>query len=116
MAACGIVREALRRFPAETVRNAELMVAELVTNVLVHARTALQLEIDVDVPCVRITIEDSSSAEPRMPRPEANEGLGLAIVELLSTAWGWEPTPFGKRVWFELDGIRSPDSGGVPRA
>jgi hypothetical protein len=27
---------------------------------------------------------------------------GLALVDGLSSAWGWEPIPTGKLVWFEL--------------
>jgi anti-sigma regulatory factor (Ser/Thr protein kinase) len=104
----GILREALRRFPEETVEAAQLMLSELVTNVLMHARTALQLEIEIRTESVRVTVEDSSADLPRPSPSEASGGLGLMIVDALSTTWGWDRTPFGKRVWFEVEGHRMP--------
>src|SRR5436305_5093160 len=65
MLARDILREALRRFPEETVNAAQLMVTELVTNVLLHARTALLLEVQVASPTIRVTVEDTSAALPQ---------------------------------------------------
>jgi hypothetical protein len=104
----GILREALRRFPEETVQAAQLILSELVTNVVMHARSAFELKIEILVESIRVTVEDASSELPRRSVTGSDGGLGLMIVAALSTTWGCDRTPFGKQVWFELEGQRMP--------
>ncbi len=99
-----IVGDALATLPEATVAVAQLLTSELVTNAVVHARTDFELEIAITESGPRITVQDCSSAAPqrRPPSVDLASGRGLALVAGLSSAWGWELTPSGKRVWFEL--------------
>jgi anti-sigma regulatory factor (Ser/Thr protein kinase) len=107
---------AARRFVSETlaqwgadrsVESAALLVSELVTNAVEHART----EVDVVIGrrrfhrVVRIEVRDRSAHRPRMGGfdPTAPSGRGLALVDALSDRWGVKPDATGKRVWFELE-------------
>jgi serine/threonine-protein kinase RsbW len=53
---------------------------------------------------VRVEVADSEAALPQLRQPdqEATGGRGLAMVALLATRWGTDPTDSGKAVWFEL--------------
>ena len=102
-----------RRFVAEHLRDrvpddvsdvAVLLTSELVTNVIVHARTPMRLELDVDDNGVRVAIADET---PRGPmRRQSNDarltGRGINLIASLAMQWGVEPAPPGKKVWFEL--------------
>lgn len=110
--------EVLRRWGvAESrVHDAQLLTTELVTNALIHARSASTVTVVREaVDSVRIEVADRSSAMP-IPRawgPEAATGRGLHIVDRLSAAWGVRPDASGegKVVWFELDVGRPVDGG-----
>lgn len=90
--------------PSEVAEVAVLLTSELVTNVIVHARTPMRLSLDVDSSALRVAIADDA---PRAPVRRAGgetrlTGRGMHLVETLSNQWGIEPTPNGKTVWFEL--------------
>jgi hypothetical protein len=54
---------------------------------------------------VRIEVCDGGAAPPERVEAdvESVHGRGVAIVEVLSAAWGVEPSEAGKCVWFELE-------------
>ena len=112
-----LVADALATLPEATVALAQLLTSELVTNVVLHACTGLDLQIEIADSRARITVQDASAADPQ-PRASSAEtsatGRGLAIVDGLASTWGWEPTSTGKRVWFELTSP-SAESFGVGR-
>ena len=88
---------------------ATLLVSELVTNALLHARTQLTVRVQVVGDGVRFDVVDGSPVPPAVRRfssAESATGRGLALVERLATAWGVEPTGPGKCVWFRLDAVR----------
>lgn len=91
--------------PDEVTEVAVLLTSELVTNVIVHARTPMRLSVDVDPRAVRVALADEV---PRAPVRRTSHdtprltGRGMHLVETLSNQWGVEPTPRGKTVWFEL--------------
>jgi anti-sigma regulatory factor (Ser/Thr protein kinase) len=99
-----IVREMLDGLPAATLETTETLVNELVTNAVLHARSILILHVDAGGSQVRVGVEDLSSNHPQPGQPpvDAEHGRGLMLVDALSTAWGWDRTPTGKTVWFEL--------------
>ena len=72
---------------------AALLVTELVTNAVLHARTAIVLIVDVGPGRVFLRVRDGSDAipAPRRYGVEAATGRGLALVEQLATAWGVDP-------------------------
>jgi anti-sigma regulatory factor (Ser/Thr protein kinase) len=113
------VRYALGRWgvPHSVVDDAVLAASELVANVVLHARTAGQLEIELGETGnrLRLAVTDGSSAPPlaRLVDGTAESGRGLAILAALSDRWGIDPEPQGKRVWIEMDLERLGVSPGV---
>ena len=87
------------------VDTVELLTSEVVTNALVHARSAPELLVDVRPDVVRVEVFDMSADEPVLQphNPDGASGRGIAIVEELAAGWGVELVPEdGKRVWFEV--------------
>ena len=84
-----------------------LLVSELVSNVVLHARTPCCLSILEAHGRIRVEVIDGSDRLPgRKERtdPLAQSGRGMLLVDGLSAAHGVDPQPKGgKRVWFELD-------------
>lgn len=103
-----------RRFVSDTMRgwgcvdaiaDAELLVSELVTNAVLHARSETSVTIERDGTTVRVSVCDDSPARPRLRDygPEAVTGRGLVIVDRIAQRWGVDPRDTGKCVWFEID-------------
>jgi anti-sigma regulatory factor (Ser/Thr protein kinase) len=82
--------------------DALLVVSELATNVVRHTASALVVIAAYDYGRLRIEVHDSSAHGPVAVTDPEVSGFGLTIVASLVDAWGWEPTPFGKRVWSEM--------------
>lgn len=86
--------------------TAALLVSELATNAVLHARTKFEVRISVLGATVRIEVHDRNRRSPvvRHFTTEATSGRGLLLVDELSAAWGTEPDVDGggKTVWVEL--------------
>ena len=86
--------------------TAALLVSEVVTNAILHARSAVTLTVDVVEDVVRITVRDGSPVQPRVHAfaPTSATGRGLLLLDHLAKRWGVEPDPVtgGKVVWFEV--------------
>ncbi|PPK98124.1 hypothetical protein CLV92_102277 [Kineococcus xinjiangensis] len=102
------VRRVLHELDAAPLEeSAELGVSELVTNAMLHARTAFAVTVRrMPTGTVRIEVRDSSPApvQPRHFGVSATTGRGLRLLESVSAAWGITPLPDGtpgKVVWFE---------------
>jgi PAS domain S-box-containing protein len=82
----------------------KLLVTELVTNALLHARSAVQVRFQQIDGGVHVEVADSSPVHPTMrsQSPEAATGRGMAMVEKLAEAWGVRAELGGKVVWFQL--------------
>lgn len=83
---------------------AALLVSELVTNAVLHARSDIDLVVDTADERIRVEVQDAIPITPAL-RPHDNEALtgrGLALVDSFSSGWGVEPLPKGKSVWFEV--------------
>jgi anti-sigma regulatory factor (Ser/Thr protein kinase) len=94
--------------PASAANDLRLMVSELVTNVVRHARLdpgqELELRVALGDGCVRVEVSDpGADFEPEVvPAPDRGSGWGLYILDQLAHRWGTvrnEPN----MVWFELD-------------
>jgi anti-sigma regulatory factor (Ser/Thr protein kinase) len=84
---------------------ARLVVTELVSNAVRHARTPLAVCVSRGDDAVDIHVGDRSPTVPR-PRapvePTVEGGRGLHVVAVISDAWGITRTPTGKVVWARL--------------
>ncbi|MGP3959507.1 ATP-binding protein [Nonomuraea sp. 3N208] len=83
---------------------AELLVSELVTNAVEHARGLVRLSVSAACGRLRCEVEDDSPClpRPRRARDDEESSRGLCLVHALSSGWGSAPTGHGKVVWFEL--------------
>ena len=88
----------------DAIETIALLVTELVTNAILHARTPLQLTLESRPDHARICVEDASNEQPtvRHYETDAVTGRGLALVEELASSWGVETTATGKVVWCEV--------------
>lgn len=88
--------------------DALLLISELVTNSVLHGGPPILLAIDCEGSALRVRVRDGSATTPqrRAESGSAEGGRGLALVELLSDAWGVDPVEdehgSGKAVWFVL--------------
>ncbi|HEX3705681.1 MAG TPA: ATP-binding protein [Mycobacteriales bacterium] len=93
----------LQSLPEPLAADAELVVAELVTNAVLHGAPPISLRLRGRCGRVRIEVEDAVQAGPlRGWRGEGMTGRGLEVVDSLSYAWGVRLTDSGKLVWAEL--------------
>lgn len=106
------VTQSLRQMGRDDlVEAAELGVAELVGNALLHARAPIRLRMRGTREHPRIEVLDGS---PQLPTPSSpassasddeeqltTVGRGLGIVAMTATSWGAETERGGKVVWFE---------------
>jgi serine phosphatase RsbU (regulator of sigma subunit)/GAF domain-containing protein/anti-sigma regulatory factor (Ser/Thr protein kinase) len=99
-------RAALRAWgtPEDLEGDALVVVSELVTNAVLHARSDITLRLSLRGSHLRVEVGD---ADPSLPElrpygPEAGTGRGLALVAAATDRWGAEPAAEGKVVWAEL--------------
>ena len=83
---------------------ARLLVSELVTNAVLHARTDVEVVVKLRRKGVRVEVRDGSPATPTVRHydDEAMTGRGIALVDQLANRWGVDTRNSGKTVWFEL--------------
>ncbi|MFI9162810.1 ATP-binding protein [Kitasatospora aureofaciens] len=118
----GLARDTLRRYLDGTPNSehlldvGELVLSELVSNAVVHARVppGRRIAVHFELVCghLRIEVHDASSEKPVIRRaagPDDLSGRGLCLVEALSVAWGCAPRRegIGKIVW----ALVGPDGG-----
>ena len=108
------VRSLAVNWPAECAAALQVLVDELVTNVVLHARTESTLIAQVDGHRARVEVHDRSRSVPRTRHfaLDSLTGRGLHLVEALAHRWGVDEHPDGKVVWFELECDRSAASNG----
>ncbi len=102
---------AARHFAAEALRSwgfegialddAQLVLSELTTNAVLHARTPFSVTISSAGSRVWIGVQDASQLRPivRHPGVMALSGRGMQLVEELAIDWGVDVSAHGKMVW-----------------
>jgi anti-sigma regulatory factor (Ser/Thr protein kinase) len=102
-----------RRFIAESVRllglerlpDVQLMVSELASNAIRHAKSQFDVVLEkLDRNTVRVEVRDFGRGVPTLIAggTKSDGGRGLKIVDLLAQSWGTESRPAGqgKSTWF----------------
>jgi serine phosphatase RsbU (regulator of sigma subunit)/anti-sigma regulatory factor (Ser/Thr protein kinase) len=86
----------------EMTGNAELVVSELLTNAIRHARGPLQVRL-LRNRSLTYEVSDGSSTSPRMRHAATTDegGRGLFLIAQLATTWGTRYTAEGKVIWAE---------------
>jgi len=86
------------------VDTAVLLVSELVTNAVRHARPPCALVVTFGEDAVELSVEDGDTRAPSARHAAAldENGRGLMLVSALADEWGVRPTPEGKATWFRL--------------
>ena len=81
-----------------------LLVSEVVTNAVLHARSEIRLEIGWNGDAVRVEVADHSPllATPRRFSEMATTGRGMQMVEEVADTGGLQPVDDGKVIWFEI--------------
>lgn len=94
-----------------------LVVSELVTNAVLHARTPLEVTLRQDGDGVRVAVRDLADGQParRESASLASTGRGLMLLEALARSWGVDRHPGGgKTVWALLTEESVGGSTGAP--
>ena len=93
---------------------AALLVSELVTNAVRHARgiDVVTVNLYAGRTWLRIEVQDTDRhwPQPRIPGRLDESGFGFVLVDALASNWGVRETEAGKAVWAELDARRDGES------
>jgi len=87
--------------------DAGVVVSELVTNVVLHARTSAVVNLDFGRGRVRLSVADAApitarvGAAAQVGEPDEGRGNGLLLVRELSDQWGVDSDREHKVVWAE---------------
>lgn len=84
------------------VRLAQILISELVSNAVVHARAGLDVTVRRLGEGIELSVRDDGLAKLPADLPPDPRGFGLQLVEAMSDAWGSAPTGSGKVVWARL--------------
>ena len=89
---------------ADVVDDALLVVEELVTNVVDHARTPFRLTVRLTNHVLHLAVRDCDSGLPRLRPfdPDAARGRGLQVITAIAQQWGCDRHERGKTVWVDL--------------
>jgi len=98
----------------DAVDTAQLCLSEIVTNVVMHARTSSELTVHLEDEVLTVVVRDlggsSKAGEPGMPvalgdgeDPLRVSGRGLMLVDAMADRWGSEVDASGTTAWFILE-------------
>ena len=99
----------LRGCTPGAVREASIVLGELVTNAYRHAAPPFEVLLTLPRPgtAVRLEVHDGAAS----PATGWSLGRGLLVVRGLCPDWGVEHHPDGKAVWAELPVLVPPEAG-----
>ncbi|BCM64863.1 MULTISPECIES: SpoIIE family protein phosphatase [Streptomyces] len=102
--------------------SVELIVSELVTNAIRHARNPVSLRLIRTENRLICAVSDGSSTSPHMRRARLGEegGRGLFLVAQFAARWGTRHTADGKTIWAEMPAPAAetalPPAGATPES
>jgi hypothetical protein len=80
-----------------------LVLTELLSNAIEHARPPLRVTLGLGGDYVRVEVHDTAAQPPRCrPQEDEGRGHGVQIVAALAMRHGWTPDPEGKTVWADV--------------
>lgn len=88
----------------ELVDVGALVVTELATNAVVHARSDFTVQLSRRNGYVRVGVSDSNIDSPHLQEAGTSSvsGRGLYLVDAITHRWGHDLIPGGKVVWAEI--------------
>jgi anti-sigma regulatory factor (Ser/Thr protein kinase) len=88
----------------EAVEPTQLVVTELLSNAIDHARAPIRLTVSFPGEWVRVEVHDATDEPPRQQShdPWRLRGRGLQMVDGLAVQWGWTADAAGKTVWADV--------------
>ena len=103
-AARRFIVQAFQAMGADATSPADLLVSELTTNAVVHAKTKVRVSVSCHDHRFHVEVRDDDPQPPHLvePDPLALRGRGMLLVDALADAWGVNGNDRGKTVWFEL--------------
>ena len=107
-AARKFVTRQLSGYAPELMDVVELLVSELAGNCVRHTDSGFEVKVSRDRQRIRVAVTDKGRGKPVVKHVDttAVTGRGLALVEMLSSAWGVRTKRSltgGKSVWFVLE-------------
>jgi anti-sigma regulatory factor (Ser/Thr protein kinase) len=107
-----LVRGALAEWglSAAEEETALLLLTELMSNGVRHAKTELHVLVTYDGFRIHVGVSDGDQHPAALTEatPTPHRGWGLRLVDLLSSDWGTITERHGKTVWFDLDVAERP--------
>jgi anti-sigma regulatory factor (Ser/Thr protein kinase) len=101
-----LVMAALRRWglSEQLVDDATLIVSELASNAVRHARSCFSVSLELRGSTLRLAAADATPLGMSTPAWELNPQQlhGLGVIQEISRCWGVQGTRDGKIVWAEL--------------
>jgi anti-sigma regulatory factor (Ser/Thr protein kinase) len=86
---------------SDQLRNANVMISELVSNAFQHGQGQIQLMVESDADGVWASVHDEGAGTIATPEPRpARGGWGLYFVDRLADSWGVADDD--SRVWFRV--------------
>jgi anti-sigma regulatory factor (Ser/Thr protein kinase) len=87
----------------DVAEDAVLLVSELTTNAVLHARSECTIEADFTCPRLVVSVTDGMPGELTPPDgSREHHGRGLELVAFIADRWGVSQTRRGKAIWFTL--------------
>lgn len=110
-----LVREVFARSTVDVDEDTVLLlVSEVVTNAVLHARTPISLDVTSGDGVVRVEVGDASPVAPQVRHYSiwSATGRGLRLLDRLASRWGIEHSDAAaaKVVWFEVGDPGSNDA------
>lgn len=100
-----LARDGCERWGLQSLAGpVSVVLSELVTNVVRHAGTAMDVRLTLRAPYLHVAVADGhpGSPRPRNSHPTTEGGRGLQLVRSLTERWGFLPVGEGKVVWATL--------------